>query len=137
MARKVYKTTDKIKVVVDDLTVEISPLSFEVKSDIQASILSGGEMGVVNAAKMAIKHSVKTIDGLENPDGSKYELEFDGNCLADSCVDDILNIDEDDKLSLVCTSLLNGIPQKFVDPQTKKPIKGIHIERPEVSGKKR
>jgi hypothetical protein len=92
---------------------------------------------IVDAAKMAIKHSVKSIAGLENPDGSTYELEFENGALSESCVDDILNIDEDDKLSLVCTSLLNGIPQDFVDPQTGKPIEGISIERPGTSRKKK
>ena len=136
MARKVYKTTDKIKITVDDLTVEISPLTYEVKSEIQANILNGGQMGIVNAAKSAIKHGLKSITGLENPDGTPYVLEFENGALTESCVDDILNIDEDDKLSLVCTSLLNGIPKDFVDPQTGKKIKGIHIEKGSAPGKK-
>ena len=51
-------------------------------------------------------------------------------------MDDLLNVDHDDKLSLVCTSLLNGIPKEFVDPQTGKPIKGISIERQSSEKKK-
>jgi hypothetical protein len=137
MARKIYKTTDKISVKIDDIVVQVSPLSFEQKCDIQALLVSGDPMSVVRAASMAIKYGVKGLEGVENADGSLYVLETDENgSLSDQCVDDLLNIDQDDKLSLVCTSLLNGIPKDIVDPQTGKKIKGITIERYETGKKK-
>ena len=134
MAR-VYRTTDKISVKIDDITVKISPLSYEQKSVIQSLLISGDPLSVVKAAKESIRYAVKEVSGVEDSDGSVYELMFDEGVLSDSCIDDLLNIDPEDKLSLVCTSLLNGIPKGFVDPQTGKPIDGITIERPK-SGKK-
>lgn len=133
---KIYKTTDKIPVKIDSLVFKISPLSFEQKSEIQAMLISGDPLSVVRAAKTAIKYAVKDVKGVENSDGSQYNLEMEEGHLSESCVDDLLNIDQEDKLSLVCTSLLNGIPKDFVDPQTGKPIKGIAIQK-ETSRKKK
>lgn len=137
MARKIYKTSDKISVKIDDICVKISPLTFEQKCEIQALLVEGNPMSVVKAATSAVKYAVKGLDGVENPDGSKYDLEFENGTLTDSCVDDLLNIDQDDKLSLVCTSLLNGIPKDFIDPQTGKKVPGIKIERGELPVKKK
>lgn len=134
---RIYKTTDKIPVKIDSLTFEISPLTFEVKSNIQASLLDGNPLSIVRAAKDAIKHSVKSVKGVEDANGNPYELEFEDGALTEDCVNDLLNIDQDDKLSLVCTSLLNGIPKNFVDPSTGKKIEGISIETKAASRKKK
>lgn len=133
---KVFRTSDKISVKIDDIVVKISPLSYEQKSDIQSLLISGNPLSVVEAAKQSIRYAVKEVSGVEDADGSPYKLEFENGYLSDSCIDDLLNIDPDDKLSLVCTSLLQGIPKGFVDPQTGKPIEGISIERPKSRKKK-
>lgn len=137
MARKVYKTEDRIDIKIDDIKIKIAPLSYQTKCDIQAELISGDALGIVKAAKMAIQHSVKSVEGVENADGSKYELEFENGHLVESCVDDLLNIDQDNKISFVCTKLLEGIPKDFVDPQTGQKIEGIKIERPGTSRKKK
>lgn len=137
MARKVYKTTDKINIKIDDIVITISPLSFEVKTQIQSEIVNGGALAMISAAKNSIKHSVKGIKGLENLDGTPYVLEFEDNVLTDECVSDLLNIDQDSKISFVCTQLLQGVQNTFTDPQTGKPIKGISIEAPKRSEKKK
>lgn len=133
---KVYRTTDKISVRIDDIVVKISPLSYDQKTDIQMLLVSGDPLSVVKAAKESIKFAVKEISGVEDSDGNVYELEFEDGALSNACLDDLLNIDPEDKLSLVCTSLLQGIPKGFNDPQTGKPIEGISIERPSSRKKK-
>lgn len=137
MARKIYKTTDRIKIKIDDIAIKISPLSYENKCLIQACLITGDTLGIVKAAKMAIQYGVKEIEGVENADGTPYELQFENDALTENCVDDLLNIDQDNKLSFVCTKLLEGIPSEFVDPQTGKKIEGIKIERPAVPAKKK
>lgn len=137
MARKVYKISDRVKVKIDDITIKIAPLSYETKCDIQAQLINGDTLGIVKAAKMAIQCAVKEVEGIENADGSVYVLEFEGSNLTDDCVDDLLNIDQDNKLSFVCTKLLEGIPSSFVDPKTGKKIEGIKIERQGSPGKKK
>lgn len=134
---RIYKTTDKIPVKIDSITVKISPLTFEQKSEVQGLILEQNPLSIVKAARLCIKSSVKEIDGVENEDGSAYQLQFEENgALTDQCVDDLLNIDQDDKLSLVCTSLLNGIPRDFIDPQTGQKIEGISIQKASPRKKK-
>lgn len=137
MARKIYKTSDRIKVKIDDISIKIAPLSYETKCEIQANLINGDTLGIVKAAKLSIQHGVKEIEGVENADGSAYELQFENGALTEECVDDLLNIDQDNKLSFVCTKLLEGIPTSFVDPQTGKKIEGISIEKPAVSRKKK
>lgn len=133
---KIYKTTDRLSVKIDSLKFKLAPLSFDQKAEIQSYLISGEAMAVVKAAKLAIKYSVKDIQGVENLDGSPYELEMENGSVSDSCIDDLLNIDQDGKLSLVCTSMLQGIPTDFVDPQSGEKVKGISIERPSSRKKK-
>lgn len=137
MARRIYKTTDRITVKIDDISIKISPLSYEAKCEIQAELISGQTLGIIRAAKKSMQYAIKEISGVENSDGSEYKLEFEDDRLTESCVDDLLNIDQDNKLSFVCTRLLEGIPKDFVNPQTGEKIEGIKIERPRVSGKKK
>lgn len=137
MARKIYKTSDRITIAIDDIKLVVSPLTYETKCDIQANLLTGDAMGIVKAAKLAIQHGVKDIKGVEHADGSEYELQFENGVLTEECIDDLLNIDQDSKLSFVCTKLLDGIPKEFIDPQTGKKMEGIKIERPAVRGKKK
>lgn len=126
---KLYKTTDRVPVKIDTMTIEISTLTFEQKAEIQAEIVKGDPMSIVRSARLAVKYGVKGIKGVETMDGNPYEVELENNVLTDECVDDILNIDQDDKISYVCTALLNGIPKDFVDPQTGEKIEGIKIQR--------
>lgn len=134
---KIYRTTDRIPVKIGSITVDVSPLSFEQKADIQAMLMDNNPISIVKAAKQAVKYAVKGISGVKLSDGTNYELDFEGEVLSESCVDDLLNIDQDQKISLVCTTLLNGIPKEFVDPQTGKKIEGISIQRPKVANTKK
>ena len=128
MAR-IYRTSDKISVKIDDITLKISPLNFEQKCEIQTQLLSGKPMDIVRAARMALKFSVKEVAGIEEEDGSPYQLEFDNDELSDHCIDDLLNLEQQEKISVLCTSLLHGVPKELIDPQTGKPMAGVKIER--------
>ena len=135
---KLYRTTDKVPIKIDKIKFYISPLQYSHKEEIQAELLKAQSdpMAVVRAAKLSIQYSVKGVDGVENVDGSKFELEFENEVLTEQSVSDLLNIDQDDKLSFVCTSFLNGIPKDFIDPVTGEKLKGVSIVR-ESSSKKR
>lgn len=122
----IYKTTDKIPVKVHDLTFDISPLTSQQKEEIQNEFLS---KRVVNATKLAIKYAVKGIKGATLVDGSPYGLSFESGTLTDECVDELLNMGYSTEISLVCSQLVAGIPDKIVDDQGK-PVKGIKILKP-------
>ncbi len=94
MAR-VYKTSERIEVQIEDVTFWIKPLTFDEKKEVVSSTKREG--GSVFAdkyviVKTALKKSVKKAKGLESEDG-EYELKFDDNGeLKDSCIDDLANI---------------------------------------------
>lgn len=135
---KIYKTSDRIKVKVDTITVEIAPLSTQSKKQLQSHMLkaSQGNMdAAMEAVFLAVKFAVKSATGIEDADGKQYELEFDGNDLSDDCVNDLLNMEESDKLSAVCMSFLSKVPTVVVDANGK-PIDGVKIlPRGKSSGK--
>lgn len=128
MAR-IYKTTDRIDVKIDDISIKISPLNFEQKCEIQTQLLSGQPMDIVRAARTAIKFCVKEVSGIEDADGNPHKLEFNNGELTDSSIDDLLNLEQQEKIRLLCTTMLHGVPKQLLDPQTGKPMAGVKIER--------
>lgn len=126
---KIYKVTDKIPVKIDTLEFKISPLQHIQKTNIQREILKaeqGDPFALMDAAKLAIKYAVKEVKGITDQDDNEYVLEFENGELTENCVDDLLNADQEQKLSLVCMGLVKGIPTAPVD-QNGKPIKGIKV----------
>lgn len=132
---KIYRVSDRIKVKVDGLVVEISPLTFEQKINVQAEVLKGDPMSAMRGAALAVKYALKGLSGLTCPDGSEYELEFAGGALTDQCLDDLFNLKESEKLALISLNLLQSVPSAFVDPNTGEKIEGVSIVK-ESGGKK-
>ncbi len=130
MAR-IYRLTDRIKVKIDDITVTIRPLSKDEKAEIQQSVIKGRAKGdFVEATRgivLALKYAVKGIDGLIDSDDKPYQLQFDEHKnLTDDCVSELLNMEVTGKLTMVCISLANKIPDEFVDEN------GIKLEGVDV-----
>jgi len=134
---KIYRTTDRIPVQVDDVIITLSPLKYHEKAEIQACVMKGDAHGATQGAALALKYSIKEIKGVELEDGSEYSLDLgpEGN-LTEDCISDLLNLQVFDKLIAVSLNLLNGIPDKFVDLATGKKITGVEIVK-EKSGKKK
>ena len=133
----IYRTSDRIKIKVDSLTLTVSPLSYEQKCRIQAEVAKGDLTSAMNGAKLAIKYSLKSIEGVKDWQGNSYSVMLDeSGYLQDECIDDLFNLEEVPKVTGVCLSLLSGIPQEFVDPGTGKKLKGVSIiKEPELSKK--
>jgi len=128
---RIYSTEDRIKIKVDGLVFEISPLSFNQKMEIQAEIINGeikgDPLGAMKGAALAVKYAVKSITGLKNSEGKDYEFGFDDKGLTDESVDDLFNMEQGQKLTLVCLNLLAAIPKEFVDPSTGEAIEGVSL----------
>jgi hypothetical protein len=62
---------------------------------------------------LSIKYAVKGISGLTDLSGQEYKLEFQDGVLSDQSLDDVFNLGLTDKLSMVCASLIKGIPSEF------------------------
>jgi hypothetical protein len=108
----VYRTSDRIPVQINGLKFLLSPLSFAEKTALLSCVKMQGGKEVVDGGKrafMALKLAVKGVEGLSLADGSAFPISFDGDGhLADSCVDDLLQLDECIPLAQSCTRLLNG-----------------------------
>jgi isopentenyl diphosphate isomerase/L-lactate dehydrogenase-like FMN-dependent dehydrogenase len=134
---RIYRTSDVIELEVDGLKIGISPLTFEQKMEIQGQMLTGNAMDAMKAAALAVKYSLKKIEGLETEDGSAYQLSFESNRISDACWDELQNISQSGKLTTVCLNLLNSIPEDFTDPATGKKIPGVsRIKRENKDAKK-
>jgi hypothetical protein len=130
MAR-IYKRTDRLTLKIDDITLKLAPLSMDQKNEIQTAMTKGRREGdAAEAAKgvcLSIRYSVKGIEGLEDGDGNPYKLTFDVNDnLSDECLDDLLNLELNKKLALVCAKLTNCIPSEFTD-ENGEPMTGVEI----------
>jgi hypothetical protein len=132
MAR-IYKRTDRIAVRIDDIIVKLAPLTVDQKTEIQMLMSKGAinrdVKAMSDASALAVQYGVKGVEGLQDSDGNEYKLEFDGDRLKQSCVDDLLNLELKEKLTLVCSSMVNGVPTQFTDEE-KKAIEGVEIVNP-------
>ena len=140
MARLI-STKERIPVTIDDIVIYISPLSYQEKMQLQDHMLqavNGNMSEAMKGAAMSIKFAVKKVDGIETSEGYKYQLEFEenGKYITDSCVDDLLNLPQNNKLIATCSSLLEGIPAENIrNPSTGEPLEGVVVG--DVPGKQK
>lgn len=120
----IYKKQDRLRVRIEDIIVELSPLTFQEKNIIKKHILSGD---LDNAAVTAVKMCLKQVTGLKNVDGSDYELSFNGEELTDETIDDLLNLNCREKIVLTSLNLVGGVPSVFIDEESGNPIEGVEI----------
>jgi hypothetical protein len=131
----VYRTSDRIDIKIDSVVFTVSPMDYKTKADIQSNVIAGR---IMDAAVVALKNSVKDVKGLKNYDGSQYSLEFDENkILTDECINDLLNISESDKLSLVAVSLTQGMPKDQFTDDKGRPVEGVSIVKRKASSRKK
>ena len=127
---KIYKATDKIGIKIDTVTVEVSPLNYDQKVEVQDYMLEAAKGDVkagMAGAKLAIKYAVKGLKGVENSDGSEYKLDTENGILTDDGVEELANSEMSTKLMIVCCSLLNGITTDFRDPQSGAKLEGVAL----------
>jgi len=127
----IYRKSDRVRVKIDGVTFSLAPLSAHQKAEIQAAMLNGRRnMDIKEATQgvvLALKYSIKDVDGVFNTDGTPYRLQLDENkCLSEECVDDLLNLEITEKLSLVCSSLIRKIPDEFTNEKGEK-MEGVEI----------
>ncbi len=76
---------------------------------------------------LALKYSIKGIEGVEDSEGNPYKLQFgDDKFLTEDCVADLLNLHITDKLTMFCIALANGVPEVLKDSKGRK-IEGVEI----------
>ncbi len=134
---KIYRLSDKVRLVVDDLTITISPLSIHQKAAIEDAARGGTAKALMEASALAVKYALKSVDGLEDSKGKAYGLKFDDDgSLHEDTVNDLFNIEAIPKLTSICLALINNMPSEFLDLNGKK-LEGVRfITEKEKKGKK-
>jgi hypothetical protein len=129
MAR-IFRKSDRIAVKIDDVTVKLSPLTIHQKVETTQAMYNGQANAdlreLTRGTVLALKYSVKSVEGVYDSDGKPYQLQFEGDSLTEECVDDLMNLQITKKLALVCAGMLNGIPEEFTDISGNK-IDGVEL----------
>jgi len=118
MPVKIYRLSDRIRVQIGEITFLISPLTYHQKTEIVSNVTRSGGLEMQSAAQMAylaIKYSVKGIEGLIDSENNPYQLSFNENGLTDECVSEIFQLGCKDKLMEVVGSLINKIEDPGIE----------------------
>lgn len=109
---RIYKITDKIEFKVGNLSFKVSPLSLLQKVTLESLMQKATSKNlddITQATSYALKCGLKEVKGFEDAEGNPYELQFDDNGeLTQSCIDELMNIQETMSIVNVCSNLLNG-----------------------------
>ncbi len=134
---RIYKRSDRIPVRIGSIVVMLAPLTIDQRTEIQQDLFVARRSNDLTigtrAIKNAIRYSVKGVKGISSGSGEPYELQFDEDKnLTSECIDDLLNLENNDSLSMVCVSLVRGIKPEFTD-ESGKPIDGVEVLKDQSS----
>ena len=92
---------------------------------------------VVGLLFEVLRHSITKVEGLENPDGSTYELKFENGILTDDCLDELFYLEKVGDVLQLCASnfLTMKIPSEFIGMDGK-PMDGVSVEKVPADKKK-
>ena len=128
---KIPRLGSKFKVTIQDAIFTVVPLTYEKKAEMGnfTKIVAGRE--IVDTQKVShflIKHSIKSLEGVTDLDGEKYELEFDGDCLTDNCASEIGQMLIASEIQLACMAVSGGHYDKVINPINGETLDGIKVE---------
>ena len=123
---KILRLSDIVEIECGEIKVGVSTLSAMQRSEIGNCItMSGGveRMDNQKTALLTIKHSVKQLSGIENHDGTNYELVFEDiqkTTLTENCAVELLTF-------FTSTPIYDAINMATVGILTSK-IKGVSMK---------
>jgi hypothetical protein len=112
------------------------PLTVGEKTEITGRLKSGSDMGeMLEFTRLVISKTLKDVKGLERADGSSYRLEFEGDSISHDCLDDLMNLEINEKFITVAGMFLKGVPSEgaIVNPQTGKALEGVVVKKNSVA----
>lgn len=76
---KIYQSTDRIRVAIDDIAIIVSPLTHAQRTYISTKSKIEEGRAIITFESMAetIRQSVKGLEGFKNAEGGDLELTFD------------------------------------------------------------
>ena len=127
----IRRQSDLIDIEIGDLTFSLKPFSYQERLEIASTITNQEGTFVENAAKatyISMKYAIKALKGAKLEDGSDYKLQFDENShLSEDSISDILNLEINDKISIVLNNFGKGVPTKIVSPANGEEVEGVKI----------
>jgi hypothetical protein len=112
------------------------PLTVAEKSEITGSLKNTSDMGdMLDFTRKVISKTLRDVKGLIRPDGSSYRLEFEGDTIKEDCLDDLMNLEINEKFILVAGMFLRGVPAEgqLINPKTNLPVEGIVVKKNSVA----
>jgi hypothetical protein len=138
---KIYRPSDRIVVKIGDVTFKLAPLTLHQKTEVQAAMIEGkGKLNIRDLTRgiaLALKYSLKSVQGIVDSDGNQYQLSQENGILTDECIDDLMNMEISNQLAMIASNMATGVPKVFTDDKGQ-PLKGVELieEKKEESEKK-
>jgi hypothetical protein len=76
-----------------------------------------------------LKYSLKEVEGIETQSGP-LKLTFDSEGLDNESLSNVLNTPVSGDLILAAYNLSDYVPEKIINPLTRKPLEGVEIVNP-------
>ena len=128
----IRRTKDLVPVEIDGVTFHFKPLSVGEKTELMG-LLNNDQTAsqLIDWTKAVSARGLRSVDGRELDDGSKYVLEFNGQVLTEECLDDLLNLPISDKLITVGSLFIRGVPHDgvVINPQNGKQLDGVVVKK--------
>ncbi len=89
----IYRQNDRKKVTIGDTVFSLAPLTFAQKSKAD-SLMASKEVyaDVMEGTIYIFQCSVKSIEGIEYSDGTRFEVEFEDGIVKRECIEEILGM---------------------------------------------
>jgi hypothetical protein len=130
---KILKTTDRVSVKIEDVTLIIAPMSYAKKIEFSGltKVIDGVEMNDIGAMLgFTVQHCLKGWAGVVDHDGKPVELTFkeDGTLSDDSMGDAMLVVTKLKANYIYLFNLAgNNVPKEIHDSATGKKLKGVEV----------
>lgn len=130
---KILKTTDRVSVKIEDVTLIIAPMSYAKKIEFSGltKVIDGVEMNDIGAMLgFTVQHCLKGWAGVVDHDGKPVELTFkeDGTLSDDSMGDAMLVVTKLKANYIYLFNLAgNNVPKEIHDAATGKKLKGVEV----------
>lgn len=128
---KVLRMTDRIHLKVDGAVFVMAPLSADRKQEIaRCTKIVNGEtvLNLFEVQRLYLKHGLKEIIGVTDFYGEPYRLELIEGALTDGCISEVLMIAGKEKIMTAAMQVMNGVPEKIVNPLDGEVLEGVSLE---------
>lgn len=122
-----YMPGEKVPLKIDNITVSVSQLTMAQKATVIEKLQNAtSALSLIEAAQLAVKFGVKSVEGVSLSDGSPFKVSLEGNVLTDESVEALLCLPQSDKIQGACFGLLKGLSNPLVGSDGK-PIPGVEV----------